>query len=179
MEKLINGVKWNTWRLFEMASSVAVSLGFALGTVVAEATRAGENMVFGFINGIVDKWNYLIEMVGYLFGGLVQWIRSLLGIASPSKVAAEMGAFFSEGLSDGMNSQVGLVYDAAERLAGAMQMPVSQIAATSPGAGGSTTNSNVTNSTTFNQYVTSSAPTDQTIANFGLLAAMASGTVNG
>jgi hypothetical protein len=174
-----NGILNGTAALFRSVMFVAGSIGLFLTSIVNDAMDAGRNVVFGLANGMIERWNNLIQTVDTLFGGLVRWIKSLLGIASPSKVAAEMGSFFTQGLSQGMDSQVGLVYDAAERLAGAMQLPLSQVATTSPGAGGSTMNSTVTNSNTFNQYVTSSAPSDQTIANFGLLAAMANGTVSG
>ena len=61
----------------------------------------GSNIVSGVWQGIVDAATWFTEQVSGFFSGIVSGVKSLLGIASPSKVFAEIGGYMSQGLGEG------------------------------------------------------------------------------
>lgn len=65
----------------------------------------GKNIVIGIWNGIAKMGDWLWDQVSSFFGGIVNGVKKLLGIASPSKVFAGIGGFMAEGLGEGFDSQ--------------------------------------------------------------------------
>jgi hypothetical protein len=100
-------------------------IGNAIGDLGGMLQSMGHNLIIGLWNGIVGAWNWFIGAVGGLFTGLIDWLRGLLGIASPSKVFAGIGTQLSAGLAVGMDKSAGLVTAAADRMAAAASFDVS------------------------------------------------------
>lgn len=67
----------------------------------------GKNIVGGIKNGITAAWGALKETVGNLVSGLVDGVKGLLGIASPSKVFAGIGKYMADGLGQGWDNEFG------------------------------------------------------------------------
>lgn len=65
----------------------------------------GKNIVDGIKNGFVNMWNSFKQTVENVFAGLVDGVKSLLGIASPSKVFAGIGGYMAEGLGQGFDKE--------------------------------------------------------------------------
>lgn len=65
----------------------------------------GENIVNGIWNGIQGMWNGLKSWVTNLINGLVDGVKDVLGIKSPSKVFMEIGGYTIEGLEVGIDKQ--------------------------------------------------------------------------
>lgn len=65
----------------------------------------GKNIVDGIKNGFVNMWNSFKQTVENVFTGLVDGVKSLLGIASPSKVFAGIGGYMAEGLGQGFDKE--------------------------------------------------------------------------
>lgn len=80
-----------------------------LNTTVAgwpdELKIIGSMLIHGLLTGILLNWDKLKERVSGLFGGLVTGLKQKLGIASPSKVFAEMGKFSMEGFGVGFEAE--------------------------------------------------------------------------
>jgi phage-related protein len=89
----------------------------ALGNLGGLLYNAGRDLVLGFWNGIVSLWNWLVGEVQNLFGGLAGWAKSILGIASPSKVFAAIGKELPAGLAIGMDVGAPMVEAASKNLA--------------------------------------------------------------
>lgn len=71
----------------------------------------GKNIVEGLWNGIKNAWNWLKDSVSNLGQGLVDGIKSTLGIHSPSKVFRdEVGKYIALGLGEGFNENISQVY---------------------------------------------------------------------
>jgi TP901 family phage tail tape measure protein len=108
--------------------------------------EAGRGLIEGFWRGIQERWRGLLNTMSTLVAQLPEALRNLLGIHSPSRVAMEIGAFFSEGLAIGVTSETGTIA-AAGRTAGAalvapvaaLPIPAAATAAAAPGAGGGLT----------------------------------------
>ena len=65
----------------------------------------GKNIVEGIKNGFVNMWNSFKQTVENVFTGLVDGVKSFLGIASPSKVFAGIGGYMAEGLGLGFDKE--------------------------------------------------------------------------
>lgn len=64
----------------------------------------GRNIIQGLINGIGNMAGWLKDKIGSVINGAVDWAKSLLGIASPSKVFKEIGKWTGEGLVSGIDA---------------------------------------------------------------------------
>lgn len=67
----------------------------------------GKNIVSGIKSGITAAWDGLKRTVGGLVSGVVDFVKGLLGIKSPSKVFAEIGGYMAEGLGVGWSKEFG------------------------------------------------------------------------
>lgn len=65
----------------------------------------GSNIVRGVWNGIASAGDWLWSQVSGFFSSIVNGVKNLLGIASPSKVFAGIGGFMAEGLGEGFDDQ--------------------------------------------------------------------------
>lgn len=67
--------------------------------------QIGLNIVRGVWNGIASAGDWLWSQVSGFFSSIVNGVKNLLGIASPSKVFAGIGGFMAEGLGEGFDDQ--------------------------------------------------------------------------
>lgn len=85
---------------------------------------AAQQLIQGFINGIGSMVGSVVDAVGGAIGGAIDTAKSLLGIASPSRVFREIGDYTMQGMELGikdgasgvtrlMDSVMGEVYGAA------------------------------------------------------------------
>lgn len=67
----------------------------------------GKSIVDGIRKGITEQWQRLKSDVSNLFTGLVDWIKKLLGIHSPSTVFAGIGTNMAKGIGAGWQDTIG------------------------------------------------------------------------
>lgn len=67
----------------------------------------GKSIVDGIRKGITEQWQRLKADVPNLFTGLVDWIKKLLGIHSPSTVFAGIGTNMAKGIGAGWQDTIG------------------------------------------------------------------------
>ena len=67
----------------------------------------GKSIVDGIRQGIVEQWQRLKSDVSGLFTGLVDWIKKLLKINSPSRVFADIGQNMAAGIGAGWDDTIG------------------------------------------------------------------------
>lgn len=105
---------------------------FGIRDVVAKAVTAlkgffggffdlGKQLVQGFINGIASMVGTVVDGVKNLGRSAIQAFRSLLGIASPSKVFHEIGQDTARGYVNGINSMQGSVRGAVNAMIAARE----------------------------------------------------------
>lgn len=80
-------------------SIVDTFLGYDWGSI-------GTNIVDGIKNGFLHMWESLKRTVSDMVDGLVSGVKSILGIASPSKVFAGIGGYMAEGLGQGFDREM-------------------------------------------------------------------------
>jgi len=112
--KLVKGlwdavpVLWNA--VFDLINKLGEKLGLDLTAI----TDAGRRIIEGFWNGMSSMWGWLTDKVTNMFSSVVNSVKSLFGISSPSKVFAGIGKNLGEGFVDGVESMAGKV----ERIVG-------------------------------------------------------------
>ncbi|MFE8944494.1 phage tail tape measure protein [Streptomyces sp. NPDC007856] len=77
----------------------------------------GKNIVMGIIHGVESAGGALFSSLKHLASGALNAAKSFLGIASPSKKFAEIGAFVGAGLVQGLTGTTSQVKSASTRIA--------------------------------------------------------------
>ncbi|MGN0683758.1 MAG: hypothetical protein ACI4JY_08790 [Oscillospiraceae bacterium] len=72
----------------------------------------GSNIVAGIKQGVSNAWKNFKEWFKSLFGDIIGIAKKILGIASPSKVFKQIGAFTTEGLALGIEDKAQDAFDA-------------------------------------------------------------------
>lgn len=109
----------------EIVIALASGLVSNAGHIIAAVPRLVETIVRGFLanvksywdigkaivdgirQGITEQWQRLKADVSNLFTGLVDWIKKLLGIHSPSRVFADIGQNMAAGIGVGWSDAIG------------------------------------------------------------------------
>lgn len=80
------------------------SLVGAFADSVPKIVDVGKNIVRGLWDGITAMGTWIKDKVGGFFGGIIDGVKGVFGIASPSKVFAQIGRFTGEGFINGVNA---------------------------------------------------------------------------
>lgn len=80
----------------------------------------GENFSMGLTSGVYAKTHYAIQAAEFTARQMVIAIRNIFQTASPSKVTAEIGGYFAQGLAKGVEKDGDQAVDSTEGLAEAM-----------------------------------------------------------
>src|SRR5690625_4331714 len=78
--------------------------------------QIGKDIIDGLINGIKSKVNAVKDAVSDVASGITNKVKGILGLASPSKVLAQIGRWTGEGLAEGIEGTAGMVAKAADKL---------------------------------------------------------------
>ena len=114
----INGIGARLGQVGTAARNIANYAINALGGLYNNMLSIGSNVVIGIYNGIVSMASWLYnKLISFARAVIPGPIAQALGIASPSKVAAELGAFVSQGLALGITSEGDRVQAAADEIA--------------------------------------------------------------
>lgn len=101
----------------------------ALSSLPSSVVSIGENLVKGLWNGISDKVDWVCEKIKGMGKQIEKAIKKVFGIASPSKVFAEIGDFLAQGLGvgfeDGMTGVEADMVGQMDDLTGSMTAEVS------------------------------------------------------
>lgn len=122
-------------------AGVFSSIGSAISGVVntlrsVSLADIGSNMIAGLASAIAGAGGAVLNAIMGAVGGAVSAVKSFLGIASPSKLFAEIGSNTAAGMSQGIDSGASDVEASATSLAtGAATAATSAPAAASPNGG--------------------------------------------
>ena len=93
--------------LVEKVPQIIKSIVGAFKDAAPEIKEIGSDIVRGIWRGIEALGDWLGDKVSNFFGGIVDGVKGLLGIHSPSRVFAEIGGFMAEGLGEGWDKEYG------------------------------------------------------------------------
>ncbi len=99
----------------EAVSNVVNSIVTWFKELPGRIVQIGKDIISGLWDGITSGIKWLGEKVSGFFGGLVDGVKDVLGIASPSKVFAEIGKFSGEGFEKGLSASMGTALKDAKR----------------------------------------------------------------
>jgi len=121
------------------AAVVAVIAGFvaipaAFAYVSVAAAKLGIELIGGLVEGITGAASAVWDAISGVVTGLLETVKSLLGISSPSTVFAGIGGSLMAGLAEGVSSAAGAVLGAVTGAASAALEYVSSISLSEIGA---------------------------------------------
>lgn len=99
--QLVIGIINSLPEIGRAAGEIIAALGAGLAELWANLIEVGGNIVMGVWEGIKNMGEWLKEKVMGFFTSIVDGVKSVLGIASPSKVFAEIGKYSAEGIRVG------------------------------------------------------------------------------
>lgn len=107
-EGISNLINW----FMELPGNILGALG-DLGNLLVEA---GHNVIEGFINGLKDMAGKIWETISNIFGGAVDFVKSIFGISSPSKVFRYFARMDMQGFAKGLIDGAKIVYRTLEKV---------------------------------------------------------------
>lgn len=107
---------WVKTKIPEVVTSIITKFKELPGKLLS----VGKNLVEGLWNGINDKVSWVLDKIKGFGSKVLNGIKSIFGIASPSKKTKEMGKYLAEGLSLGIEDNEDMVIDSADSLAGGL-----------------------------------------------------------
>lgn len=88
----------------------------AFADLPATLETLGYQVMQGFLSGLTTNTDYMSDAIKTFVSGMIDQFKDQLGIHSPSKVAAELGAFTGEGFANGLADMVSTVKKAAQEI---------------------------------------------------------------
>lgn len=83
----------------------------------ADWSEIGKNIIRGLISGIKNMFSSLVDSIGGVIGGAIDWAKKKLDINSPSGVFEQIGEFTGEGFVKGIHAMMNDVKRASEEMA--------------------------------------------------------------
>jgi phage-related protein len=93
----------------ELVKAVPQLIGsfiFAFSDMKSRISSIGKDIVSGVWEGILSMASWFARQIKDFFGGIVDDVKSVLGIHSPSKVFAGIGEYMAEGLGQGFADEM-------------------------------------------------------------------------
>lgn len=100
-----------------------------LAALPAKMVQMGTDLIMGLVNGIAGAASRVADAVTGAVGGAIDAAKKKLGIASPSKVFAEIGGYTGDGLTQGVEDATPGVQDAFANMVEPPDAPTSALAA--------------------------------------------------
>lgn len=105
VQKLVKGVIENLPAIGKAAANIVTTLVKGVLNLTHKVVEVGANIVKGVWQGISEKITWFKNKVTGFFTGIVDGVKSALGIHSPSKVFAGIGEYMAAGLGQGWDSE--------------------------------------------------------------------------
>ena len=116
LQAIVEGILLGIANLGEAAIACVAKIVGVWDGSYTEWGNIGTNIVLGIKNGIIGAWDGLVSGVKSKVKGMVDSVKGLLGIHSPSKVFAEIGMNICRGLAEGLTTNAPLAEDAAKQV---------------------------------------------------------------
>lgn len=108
---LVKGLAQNLPQLVQGTLKMVDTIVKAFVDSLPDIIEVGKDIVRGVWQGIEDFAAWLTGKVTGFFGGVVDKVRDILGIHSPSRVFASIGEYMMEGLAIGLENSAGKVME--------------------------------------------------------------------
>lgn len=105
-----------------------------LSGLPAQLTQIGSDLIAGLATGITNGASAVVNALTGVVGNAITAAKSKLGIASPSKVFAEIGGFTAEGFSEGVDDGAAEAQTALESMVSPPEIAAATAGAVAPAA---------------------------------------------
>ena len=106
---LVKGLAQNLPQLATGVLNMAATIIKTLVDSIPDVIEVGKDIVRGVWDGIKAMGSWIKEKVSGFFGGIVDNVKGVLGIHSPSRVFAGIGENMAHGLGEGWESEYGTI----------------------------------------------------------------------
>ena len=106
---LVKGLAQNLPKLVTGVLNMAATIIKTLVDSIPDVIEVGKDIVRGVWDGIKAMGSWIKEKVSGFFGGIVDNVKGVLGIHSPSRVFAGIGENMALGLGEGWESEYGTI----------------------------------------------------------------------
>lgn len=106
MVALAGGLISSVPELVKAVPTLIRALVSGFGSLNSQIKNIGKDIVRGVWEGIKSAATWFTEQVKSFFSGIVDSVKSVLGINSPSKVFAGIGGYMAEGLGQGFTAEM-------------------------------------------------------------------------
>ncbi len=100
----------------------------AVGNLGSTLYSAGQDVIRGLASGITSMFSSVVSAITDTVGGAIEWAKDLLGIASPSKVFAEIGEQVGAGYTVGLKHSTPGALEATTNLVRAPKVTAGSVA---------------------------------------------------
>lgn len=104
-DKLKNVAAWVQNNIFTPVKNAVSSAFGIVGNAARKFLDVGSALVAGVKNGINNAWSAFKQWVEGKFSGIIDGVKSVFGIHSPSKVFAQIGKYLMAGLTEGIDDE--------------------------------------------------------------------------
>ena len=111
VKTIVTGIVDNLAQLGEAAVQIVNTIGDGIVNLWNSIVAVGTQIVQGIWAGIQGAAQWFWSQITGFFQGIVDGVKESLGIASPSKVFAEIGGYMAEGLGVGWDKEMQKVED--------------------------------------------------------------------
>lgn len=104
--ELIKAIPIIIVELVKAIPQIIVTLVEGLGKGIVQIAEVGKNLIKGLWNGISDMASWIYDKIKGFGEGIVNSLKKFFGIASPSKVFAQIGDYCAQGLGVGFEDEM-------------------------------------------------------------------------
>lgn len=116
-EAVVTAVRQKIGNVVETVTGLKDKVTGALSGAGTWLTEIGKNIIQGLVNGLDAAKQWVIDKIQEITDSIPGWVKKRLGIASPSKVMAELGREAGRGLVVGLDGERSQVERSADLLA--------------------------------------------------------------
>lgn len=103
---LVKGITENFSKLGSTAGEIVVTIVAGIAKLIPDVFSVGVDVVKGLWEGIKSMWTWIKDQVSGFFSGIIDGVKGVLGIQSPSKVFAGIGEYMADGLGQGFENEM-------------------------------------------------------------------------
>ena len=107
--KLIEGIISSIPQLIAALPQIIGAIVSGIGALMSGIIDIGVQIVKGIWQGIQSMVSWFTNKVKSFFSGIVNGVKNVLGIRSPSRVFASIGGYMAQGLGEGWSDEYGSV----------------------------------------------------------------------
>lgn len=112
-----DGIRDNQDQFKEAVKNLIMSIGSVIEGLFWDLVHMGEDIINGIIDGIKGMGQSVMDAIGGVFNGAIDWVKNLLGIHSPSTVFAGIAHFCLLGSANEFEKNGSIVSKAAGQAA--------------------------------------------------------------